>query len=220
MNFCIRSLSAGLAMLLASTVSYAQQNAGASSMTFFVSSVGSGKGADFGGLEGADKHCQSLAKEAGAGNRVWRAYLSVSASGTQAMNARDRIGKGPWRNAKGVVIAKNLDDLHANPNINKQTAITEKGSPVNGSGDTPNMHDILTGSTPEGRAFPADKDMTCGNWTKSGEGAAMVGHHDRMGLSDDAPAKSWNSSHASGGCSLDSLKSSGGNGLIYCFAQN
>ena len=181
-------------------------------MTFFITSAGPGKGADLGGLKGADAHCQSLAKAAGAGNRQWHAYLS-----TDKVNARDRIGKGPWKNAKGEVIAKDLDDLHKNPRIDKQHGLDEKGQPVNGRGDSPNRHDILTGSTPEGRAI-AGKDMTCGNWTKSGEGSAMVGHHDRMGLRDDDASKSWNSSHPSRGCSQDALRSSGGDGLFYCFA--
>jgi hypothetical protein len=185
-------------------------------MSFFVTSAGPGKGADLGGVKGADQHCQALAKAAGAGNRTWRAYLSESPS----TNARDRIGKGPWTNAKGAVVAKNVDELHASPNINKQTALTEKGEVVNGRGDTPNMHDILTGSQPDGRAFPADKDMTCGNWTKSGEGSAVVGHHDRQGLNDSDAAKSWNSSHPSRGCSQDALKGTGGNGFFYCFAAN
>jgi hypothetical protein len=185
-------------------------------MSFFVTSAGPGKGADLGGVKGADQHCQVLAKAAGVGNRTWRAYLSESPS----TNARDRIGKGPWTNAKGVVVAKNVEDLHQNPNINKQTALTEKGEQVNGRGDTPNMHDVLTGSTPEGRALPADKDMTCGNWTKSGDGSAMVGHHDRTGLNESAEAKSWNSSHPSKGCSQDALKGTGGNGYFYCFAAN
>ena len=181
-------------------------------MTFFITSAGPGKGADLGGLKGADAHCQSLAKAAGAGNRQWHAYLS-----TDKVNARDRIGKGPWKNAKGEVIAKDLDDLHKNPRIDKQHGLDEKGQPVNGRGDSPNRHDILTGSTPEGRAI-AGKDMTCGNWTKSGEGSAMVGHHDRMGLRDDDASKSWNASHPSRGCSQDALRSSGGDGLFYCFA--
>jgi hypothetical protein len=185
-------------------------------MSFFISSAGSGKGADFGGLAGADKHCQSLAAAAGAGKRKWHAYLSIS--GDKPVNARDRIGKGPWRNAKGEVIAKDLKELHANPNINKQTGLTEKGEPVNGRGDSPNKHDILTGSQPDGTAFPAGEDRTCGNWTKSGEGAAMVGHHDRIGLRDDAASRSWNASHTSLGCSDPALQSSGGAGLIYCFA--
>jgi len=201
-----------VAALLFSFPALAQQ----AGMSFFISSTGSGKGADFGGLAGADKHCQSLAAAAGAGKRTWRAYLSTS--GDKPVNARDRIGKGPWRNAKGEVIAKDLKELHANPNINKQTGLTEKGEPVNGRGDSPNKHDILTGSQPDGTAFPAGEDRTCGNWTKSGEGAAMVGHHDRIGLRDDDASRSWNSSHASRGCSDPALQSSGGAGLIYCFA--
>jgi len=199
-----------LAVLALSVAGFAQ--AQQKDMTFFITSSGPGKGADLGGLKGADAHCQSLAKAAGAGNREWRAYLS-----TDKVHARDRIGKGPWKNAKGEEIAANVDDLHKNSKINKQTGLDEKGQPVNGRGDTPNRHDILTGSTPEGRAI-ADKDMTCGNWTKSGEGAAMVGHHDRIGLRDDDASKSWNSSHPSRGCSQENLRSSGGDGLIYCFA--
>jgi len=196
-----------------------------SDMTFFITSVGSGKGADLGGLKGADQHCQSLAQAAGAGSRTWHAYLSTSASGDQAaVNARDRIGKGPWKNAKGLVIAKDVDELHGTNNLNKQTALTEKGEPVNGRGDTPNMHDILTGSQPDGRAFAAGDDMTCHNWTSSSEGAAMLGHHDRQGLRDDDASKSWNASHPSrgtgGGCSQEALRSTGGNGLFYCFAVN
>jgi hypothetical protein len=190
-------------------------------MSFFITSVGSGKGADLGGLAGADRHCQTLAQAVGAGDKTWRAYLSTQAvGGAQAVNARDRIGKGPWQNAKGVVIAKNVDDLHGDPNINKQTALTEKGGVVNASGDTPNMHDILTGSQPDGKAFAADKDMTCKNWTSNGEGAAMVGHHNRQGLTDTPPAKSWNSSHPSRDCTQAGLISTGGNGLFYCFATN
>lgn len=184
--------------------------------TFFVTSTGSGKGADFGGLAGADKHCQSLAEAAGMGQRTWRAYLSTTASTTApAVNARDRIGTGPWQNVKGEVIATSVDDLHsANNKLTKQTALTEKGAVTNGRGDTPNIHDILTGSTPDGRAGTA----TCNNWTSSGEGSAIVGHHDRMGLNDSAEAKSWNSSHPSRGCSQDALKTTGGAGLLYCFA--
>jgi hypothetical protein len=192
-------------------------------MTFFVTSVGSGKGADLGGLAGADQHCQSLAKAAGAGNRAWRAYLSNSAAGgAPAVNAIDRIGRGPWRNAKGVVIATDIENLHGNNNVTKQTNLTEKGTVVNGRGDTPNTHDMLTGSQTNGLAFPPGNDMTCGNWTKSGtEGAVQMGHSDRLGLSDDYYAKSWNSSHASrGGCSQAALISTGGAGLFYCFAAN
>lgn len=191
-------------------------------MTFFVTSTGSGRGADYGGLAGADAHCQALATAAGSGHRVWRAYLSTSPSpASPTQNARDRIGKGPWQNAKGVVIAQSVSELHGKNNLNKQTALTEKGEVVNGSGDTPNMHDILTGSQPDGTAIAGDPGKTtCGNWTMSGEGAAIVGHHDRLGLRDDAPSVSWNSSHPSRGCSLDNLRASGGAGLLYCFATN
>lgn len=192
--------------------------------TFFVTSVGSGRGADLGGLEGADRHCQTLAEAAGIRGKMWRAYLSTQATGGgTAVNAKDRIGRGPWQNAKGVVIAKDVADLHgANNNLTKQTALTEKGEMVKGRGDQPNQHDILTGSQPDGTAFAGNQDMTCGNWTKSGtDGAAMTGHHDRMGLDDSPPAKSWNSSHASrGGCSQDALRGTGGAGLFYCFAAN
>jgi hypothetical protein len=189
----------------------------ASAMTFFVTSTGSGKGADFGGLAGADKLCQSLAAAVGAGNHEWRAYLSTQGAG--AVNARDRIGPGPWQNVKGVVVAKNVADLHGpSNNLTKQTALTEKGEVVNGRGDTPNKHDILTGSQPDGTAFTGADDRTCGNWTKSGDGSAMLGHHDRMGLDESPPAKSWNSSHPSRGCSDDALKGTGGAGFLYCFA--
>ena len=189
-----------------------------SAMTFFITSVGSGKGADLGGLAGADKHCQALAQAVGAGSATWRAYLSTGAAGGKpAVNARDRIGKGPWQNAKGVVIAKNVDELHSSNNINKETALSEKGERINARGDKPNMHDILTGAQPDGRAFTGSEDLTCRNWTSSSDGAAMVGHHDRMGLRDDESSRSWNSSHASRGCSQDALRGSGGNGLFYCF---
>jgi hypothetical protein len=188
--------------------------------TFFITSTGSGKGGDLGGLAGADQHCQHLAQAAGLGNKNWKAYLSTQ--GTGAVNARDRIGQGPWQNAKGAVVAKNVADLHSQNNITKQTALTEKGEVVNGRGDTPNMHDILTGSQPDGSAFPAGEDRTCGNWSTSGQGAAMVGHSDRQGLRDDDASKSWNSSHPSrgpdGGCSQNDLKSTGGAGLYFCFA--
>lgn len=194
---------------------HAQQN----TMSFFVTSAGSGKGADLGGIAGADKHCQSLAQAAGAGKRTWRAYLSTTgAGGTRAVNARDRIGKGPWYNAKGDTIARSLDELHATNNIHRLTALTEKGEKVNGRVDSPNMHDILTGTSRDGRAMTDGKDTTCGNWTKSGEGAALVGHHDRLGLTIDDAARSWNSSHPSRGCSQDNLRSSGGAGMFYCFA--
>ncbi|PAP94449.1 hypothetical protein [Mesorhizobium wenxiniae] len=184
-------------------------------MSFFVTSVGSGKGADLGGLAGADAHCGSLAEAAGITGKTWRAYLSTSDT-----DARDRIGKGPWFNAKGVKIADDIASLHSDANaITKQTALDEKGGVVNGRGDKPNRHDVLTGSNPDGTKIA---DQTCGDWTLSGaEGAAMTGHHDRMGLDDSAAAKSWNSSHASrGGCSQEALRSTGGDGLFYCFAVN
>jgi len=194
-----------------------------SAMTFFVTSAGPGKGADLGGLEGADRHCQTLAQAAGAGAKTWKAYLSTQGAG--AVNAKDRIGKGPWTNAKGVVVAKDVADLHgASNNLTKETSLSEKGEVINGRGDTPNRHDILTGSQSDGTAFTVADDRTCGNWTKSGAGAAMVGHHDRKGLNDSAPMLSWNSSHpsrgAEGGCSQADLKSTGGDGLLYCFAAN
>ena len=184
-------------------------------MSFFVTSAGSGKGADLGGLKGADAHCASLAEAAGVTGKTWHAYLSTSAE-----DARDRIGKGPWFNAKGEKIADDVASLHGDANgITKQTALNEKGEVVNGRGDTPNRHDMLTGSKPDGTRIA---DQTCGDWTMSGaEGVAMMGHHDRTGLDDSAAAKSWNSSHASrGGCSQEALKGTGGDGLFYCFATN
>jgi hypothetical protein len=189
-------------------------------MTFFVTSVGKGNGADLGGLEGADAHCNALAKAAGSKRSTWKAYLSTTEPGGEAgVNARDRIGKGPWRNAKGVVVAKSVADLHSpKNNINKKTALDEKGQPIKGRGDKPNEHDILTGSDPAGRYSTAGGDTTCKNWTSSGEGSAIVGHHDLIGLKDTRHMKSWNSSHGSRGCSQDNLKASGGAGLIYCFA--
>ena len=187
---------------------------------FFVTSVGSGKGADFGGLAGADRHCQALAKAAGLEDRSWRAYLSAAATTTtSAVDARDRIGSGPWKNVKGVTIAASVADLHANNRITKATALTEKGDIVNGRGDTPNQHDVLTGSQPGGTAFALAEDRTCGNWTKSGDGSAMVGHSDRTGLDESAGAKSWNSSHPSRGCSDAQLVTTGGSGKLYCFAS-
>jgi hypothetical protein len=191
-------------------------------VTFFVTSVGKGNGADLGGLEGADAHCAALARAAGSTQNNWRAYLSTTEpGGTAGVNARDRIGKGPWQNAKGVTVAKSVEDLHSDSNnITKQTALTEKGEMVSGRGDTVNMHDILTGSDPQGLFSTAGGDTTCGNWTKSGEGSAIVGHHDRAGLKDTRHMNSWNSSHGSRGCSQDQLKASGGAGLIYCFVAN
>ena len=192
-------------------------------MTFFVTSVGSGRGGDLGGLAGADAHCQALALAAGFGGRNWRAYLSTSAAGgAPAVNARDRIGRGPWRNAQGVVIASSVENLHGDSNnLTKQTALTERGAVVNGRGDTPNMHDVLTGSQPDGTAFAGAEDRTCRNWTFGGaEGSAMVGHHDRIGIGDEPPARSWNTSHPTRGCTPDGLRSTGGAGLFYCFAAD
>ena len=198
----------------------------APNMTFFVTGAGPGKGADLGGIEGADRHCATLAKAAGATATTWHAYLSTQAAdGKPAVNARDRIGKGPWQNAKGVVVAKDVADLHgAANNLSKQTSLSEKGEVINGRGDTPNRHDVLTGSQPDGTAFGPEADRTCKNWTSSTQGAAMMGHADRIGLRDDDASKSWNSSHPSrgpdGGCSQADLKSTGGDGLLYCFAAN
>jgi len=220
MRFSVFALAASM-VLGASAASSAQQ----ANMSFFVTSAGSGKGADLAGLAGADRICQQLAQAVGAGSHTWHAYLSTQAAdGQPAVNARDRIGHGPWQNAKGVVVAKDVDELHGDNNLTKQTALTEKGDVVNGRGDTPNRHDALTGSQPDGRAFPPGDDKTCHNWTSSTQGAAMLGHIDRQGLRDDAQSKSWNSSHLSrgpdGGCSQADLRSTGGDGLFYCFAAN
>jgi hypothetical protein len=199
---------------------------GPQNMTFFVTSAGPGKGADLGGLAGADAHCQALAKAAGAGQHEWRAYLSTQASGlrdTNFVNARDRIGPGPWQNVKGVVIANNVDELHSPASkLTKETALTEKGAIVNGTVDKPNQHDMLTGSRPDGTAFagPPFPDMTCGNWTKGGaDGSAMVGHHDKAGpMMTSTWATSWNSSHSTLGCNMEKLTVTGGDGRFYCFA--
>ena len=220
MRFSVFALAASM-VLGASAASSAQQ----ANLSFFVTSAGSGKGADLAGLAGADRICQQLAQAVGAGSHTWHAYLSTQAAdGQPAVNARDRIGHGPWQNAKGVVVAKDVDELHGDNNLTKQTALTEKGDVVNGRGDTPNRHDALTGSQPDGRAFPPGDDKTCHNWTSSTQGAAMLGHIDRQGLRDDAQSKSWNSSHLSrgpdGGCSQADLRSTGGDGLFYCFAAN
>jgi hypothetical protein len=211
-------LAAGLALICAAPAMAQQAN-----MTFFVTSQGPGKGADLGGLAGADKHCQDLAATAGAGGKTWHAYLSTQGAG--AVNARDRIGKGPWMNAKGVVVAASLADLHsANNKLSKQNNLSEKGEVINGRGDKPNRHDILTGSKPDGTAFTDDKDMTCKNYTSSTQGSVMLGHNDRTGLDDSDASHSWNSSHpsrgAEGGCSQADLRSTGGDGLLYCFAVN
>jgi len=188
---------------------------------FFITSVGLGNGANLGGLEGADAHCQLLAAKAGAGDRTWRAYLSTQATKSEpAVNAIDRIGKGPWANAKGDIIASSIEDLlYNNANINYEKALDEEGNTVNSGamGDTPNRHDILTGSKLDGTAFPAGKDMTCSNWTSSDDGSAFLGHHDRYLWS--TPGSAWNSVHSSRGCSQEALESTGGAGLFYCFAS-
>ena len=195
---------------------------GGANMTFFVTSTGKGNGADLGGLEGADAHCQALAGAAGSKRKNWKAYLSTRPTDKEpGVDARDRIGKGPWRNAKGAVVARNIEDLHGpKSKITKQTALSEKGEPIKARGDTPNEHDILTGSDSAGRYSTAAGDTTCGNWTKNGEGSAIVGHHDRTGLNEFRHSKMWHSSHGSRGCSQENLKSSGGAGLFYCFAAN
>jgi len=209
----LRTALASLALGLAGAA-----QAGPGDMSFFVTSTGSGKGADFGGLAGADRHCQALAAAAGAGQRTWRAYLSTQGPG--AVDARSRIGRGPWQNAKGVVVARSVEELHGENNLSKQTALDEKGQLVNGRGDQPNRHDILTGSQSDGTAYDDASDHTCRNWTSSTDGSAQLGHHDRLGLRDDAASHSWNSSHPSRGCSDEALRSTGGAGLLYCFAAN
>lgn len=207
-------------MLLAMLISQALQAQDAlapTKMSFFITSAGPGNGADLGGLEGADQQCQALAEAAGAGHRTWRAYLSARTGNDAAINARDRIGGGPWYNARGVLVARDLDDLHGDDNnLGKQTSLNEKGETVNGRGDRPNMHDILTGTQLDGRLSPSDADTTCANWTSSGEGSALVGHHDRTGGGSNPT--SWNSAHGSRGCSQSNLVSTGGNGFFYCFA--
>ena len=223
---CLAIIASVAAMMLVASGRAQQPPPQAPNMTFFVTSAGLGKGADLGGLEGADRQCQTLAQAAGAGGKTWRAYLSTQAvDGATAVNARDRIGAGPWQNFKGEVIAKSVDELHGDQNkLSMETALTERGTMVAGRGYTPNYHDVLTGSQPDGRAFPPNEDRTCRNWSSSTTGAAMVGHHDRKGVRDDAESKSWNSSHPSrgpdGGCSQNDLRSTGGNGLFYCFAAN
>jgi hypothetical protein len=191
---------------------------GDTGMSFFVTSANPGQGADFGGLAGADRYCEALAAGVGQGRKNWRAYLSTT--GADSVNARDRIGRGPWYNARGVQVAASVDELHGANQLRKETALTEKGETVAGRGDPVNDHDILTGSASDGRAVPGAGDTTCGNWTQGGEGSAIVGHHDRMGLRDDEPSRSWNSSHPTRGCGLQALRSTGGAGLLYCFAAN
>jgi len=187
--------------------------------SFFVTSTNPGSGANLGGLAGADAHCQALATAAGYGGKTWRAYLSTT--GASPVNARDRIGRGPWTNVKGAQVAGSVEELHGTNQLTKETALTERGQVVMGRGDPVNMHDVLTGSTPEGRAtVGGTEDTTCSNWTSGGTGSAIVGHIDRQGLRDDAPSRSWNSSHATRGCGMEALKATGGAGLLYCFAAN
>jgi hypothetical protein len=214
-----------LAIAAVAIISSGAHAQGAAGTTFFLTSTGIGNGGNLGGLAGADNYCQTLAQAAGAGAKTWRAYLSTQAAdGKPAVNARERIGKGPWQNAKGVVVAKDIAELHGANNLTKQTALSEKGDVINGRGDTPNRHDVLTGSQPDGTAFASADDRTCKNWTSSTQGSAIVGHSDRIGLGDADASKSWNSSHPSrgpdGGCSQNDLKSTGGDGLMYCFAAN
>ena len=213
------------ALAAISALASAPAQAQSADTSFFLTGNGIGNGGNLGGLAGADNHCQTLAQAAGAGAKTWRAYLSTQAAdGAPAVNARDRIGKGPWKNAKGAMVAKDVADLHGTNGLTKQTALTEKGEVNNGRGDTPNRHDILTGSKPDGTAFTDDQDHTCKNYTSSTQGAVMLGHADRIGLRDDDASKSWNSSHPSrgpdGGCSQADLRSTGGDGLLYCFAAN
>jgi hypothetical protein len=209
-------LSVAAAAVLAACASLNQPPLG-----FFVTSANPGTGADFGGLAGADAYCQTLATSVGAGSRTWRAYLSAAAEGgTPDVHARDRIGHGPWKNANWIVVARDVDELHGNNNLTKQTALTERGKQVMGRGDDVNMHDVLTGSGPDGRLATGAADTTCGNWKRSGEGSAVVGHVDRLGLRDDEASRSWNSSHATRGCGMEALKSTGGAGLLYCFAAD
>ena len=203
-------LMAVLLVALGSSIGLAQD----AQMTFFITSAGSGNGADLGGLEGADRECQALASAVGAGDKSWRAYLSSTGSG--GVNARDRIGSGPWYNFNRVMVAESVDQLHGDNNLTKETILTENGDMSNGRGDDPNMHDILTGSGLDGTAQAGEGDTTCGNWTSSGEGSALVGHHDRQG--GGANPTSWNSAHASSGCSQENLQGTGGNGFFYCFA--
>lgn len=220
MNRLIKRVALATASLSLITACAAPSSAPRNPMTFFLTSTNPGKGADLGGLAGADQYCDKLATSVGAGGKNWRAYLSAAPAGAAAVDARDRIGRGPWVNAKGVTVANNVAELHGNNNLNKQTAVTERGVVISGRGDPVNLHDILTGSTAEGRLATGAPDTTCGNWTKSGEGSAIVGHHDRIGLNESPPMKSWNASHGTRGCGLEALKSTGGGGLFYCFAAN
>jgi hypothetical protein len=214
-------LASATALLIVASSGAQAQAPQAPNMTFFVTGASMGKGGDLGGLEGADAHCQQLAASVGAGGKTWHAYLSgPETPQAKGVNARDRIGKGPWQNSKGVVVAQNVDDLHSASNkLTSETALTERGSRISGIGFTPNWHDALTGSDREGRAFPGNMNMTCNGWKSSEFGKAMLGHIDRTGLADNDYAHSWNASHQSRGCTQADLVATGGNGLFYCFAQ-
>ena len=214
--FFIASVSISL---LSATELQAQEFTADELMSFFITSAGPGNGADLSGLKGADKHCQMLAEGVGSKDRTWHAYLSAHATDDHdAVNARDRIGEGPWHNANGVLIAENVEQLHSDEaNLSKESSLNEKGEPVNGRGDSPNMHDVLTGSNLDGTLFTGDGDTTCANWTSHGDGSARVGHHDRQGGGQNPT--SWNSAHGSRGCSQENLQGTGGNGLYYCFAE-
>jgi hypothetical protein len=205
------------ALLSAAAVGLAAAQTPAPNFSFFITSAGSGDGANLGGLAGADQICQKLAKEAGSKKKNWKAYLSQSPiNGKKAINAKDRIGKGPWYNVKGELMAKDVADLHSDNNkLAKATSLTEKGEVVKGRGDTPNQHDILTGTKVDGTAYPAEDARTCNNWTSNGEGKAQVGHHDRNGGGEIGP--SWNAAHPSRGCSQANLVATGGSGRFYCF---
>jgi hypothetical protein len=217
-----KTIATSVLLLLGATgVAFAQQAQQVPNMSFFVTSAPIGKGGDLGGLAGADAHCQQLAGTVGAGGKTWHAYLSSAETPTaKAINARDRIGNGPWQNAKGEVIAANVEELHGpNSKISAENILTERGTRVAGVGMTPVWHDVLTGSDREGRAFPGNINMTCNNWSSSEFGKAMLGHSDRRGLADNEFARSWNASHQSRGCAQVDLIATGGNGLLYCFAQ-
>ena len=217
MRISLQFLGAAAILAFGAAGGASAQDAASADMSFFITSAGPGDGANLGGLEGADAHCQTLAEAAGSEGRTWRAYLSTSGDG--AVNARDRIGAGPWVNSKGEEVAASVEELHTEPNkINKETALDENGMTVKGRGDEPNQHDILTGTQQDGTAFPAGEDATCGNWTSNGEGSARVGHHDLIGNSEGI--NFWNFSHGSRGCSQEDLVGTGGAGLFYCFAEN
>ncbi|NND72469.1 MAG: hypothetical protein HKN43_12915 [Rhodothermales bacterium] len=218
MKFASIAFNLIIAVTLVSCAGSNKEAAQTADMTFFITGSGPGDGASLGGLEGADQYCTTLAASVGAGDMTWRAYLSTQSTETApAVNARDRIGSGPWHNAEGVLVAQDLESLHGENNLwTKATALDENGNVVNGRGDSPNRHDIITGTQLDGTAFEAGEDKTCSNWTSNGEGSAQVGHHDRTG--GGANPTSWHSAHGSRGCSQADLQGTGGDGLFYCFA--